>query len=351
MKEKFLCVILMLIMVLSLASILPASLALADEDSASQETSSEVGELPSEPQTPTAISTEPSPTSGSCGDNVKWAFNKDTGVLTISGTGEMEIFYFDGFEEYPLPHGPWSSYNDYIKSINILNGVTSIEPNAFVAQNNLTSVMIGNSVTSIEEYAFYDCTSLTSVIIPKTVTDIGKRAFGFVHVDSSGSYAKVDNLKIYCYAGTAGEQYAKDNEFEYEILSDKENPPQNPNNNKNKPNQTVNPVNKAKITPSKGKKLTASKPAKIKEVKLTAKKKKLNVKWKKVSGATGYEVTYATNNKFTKNKKTVKVKKNKVTINKLKSKKKYYVKVRAYKKANGDINYGKWSKVIKKKTK
>ena len=95
---------------------------------------------------------------------------------------------------------------------------------------------------------------------------------------------------------------------------------------------------------------TVTKPAKVKSVKLTAKKKKLNVKWKKISGATGYEVMYAKNNKF-KGKKTVKVKKNKVTIKRLKSKKKYFVKVRAYKKANGNTSYGKWSKVVKKKVK
>ena len=110
---------------------------------------------------------------------------------------------------------------------------------------------------------------------------------------------------------------------------------------------TNKPAKKVPSTP----KVTTQKPAKVKSVKLTAKKKKLNVQWKKVSGATGYEVMYATNNKFTKNKKTVKVKKNKVTLKRLKSKKKYYVKVRAYKKSNGSTNYGKWSKVVKKKAK
>ena len=96
---------------------------------------------------------------------------------------------------------------------------------------------------------------------------------------------------------------------------------------------------------------TAAKPAQVKAVKLKAKKKKLNVSWKKVSGATGYEVMSATNNKFTKNKKTVTVKKNKVTLKKLKPKKKYFVKVRAYKLANGRKYFGKWSKVVKKKVK
>ena len=96
---------------------------------------------------------------------------------------------------------------------------------------------------------------------------------------------------------------------------------------------------------------TTAKPAKVKAVKVKAKKKKLNVSWKKVSGATGYEVMSATNNKFTKGKKTVTVKKNKVTLKKLKPKKKYFVKVRAYKLASGRKYFGKWSKVVKKKTK
>ena len=130
------------------------------------------------------------------------------------------------------------------------------------------------------------------------------------------------------------------------------NNPNNNSNNTNKPNSTTTPtatpINNKKTTPSTTK-VSVAKPAKVKAVKLTAKKKKLNVKWKKISGATGYEVMYATNNKFTKNKKTVTVKKNKVTLKRLKTKKKYFVKVRAYKKANGNTSYGNWSKFVKKK--
>ena len=136
----------------------------------------------------------------------------------------------------------------------------------------------------------------------------------------------------------------------------------NPSNSSGNNNQSQSPNTPA--TPSTSAPTTATpkpvtpptvtttvKPAKVKAVKLKAKKKKLNVSWKKVSGATGYEVLYATNNKFTKGKKTVTVKKNKVTLKKLKSKKKYFVKVRAYKLANGRKYFGKWSKVVKKKVK
>ncbi len=32
--------------------------------------------------------------SGTCGDNLAWVLDRDTGVLTISGTGEMTDYSF-----------------------------------------------------------------------------------------------------------------------------------------------------------------------------------------------------------------------------------------------------------------
>ena len=63
-------------------------------------------------------------------------------------------------------------------------------------------------------------------------------------------------------------------------------------------------------------------------VKVTAKKKAFTVTWKKVSGAKGYQVQYS----LTKNFKKVTVKnvtKTTLTVKKLKSSKKYYVRVKA----------------------
>ena len=85
---------------------------------------------------------------------------------------------------------------------------------------------------------------------------------------------------------------------------------------------------------------------------LTAGSKKFTVKWKKqATQTTGYQVQVATNKKFKKNKKTVTIKKQKTTkttVKKLKAKKKYYVRVRAYKtvKINGKSIriYSGWSK-------
>ena len=86
--------------------------------------------------------------------------------------------------------------------------------------------------------------------------------------------------------------------------------------------------------------------------KVTAGKKALTVKWNKAARASGYQVKYATNKKF-KSAKTVTVKKTvfKKKLTKLKSKKTYYVKVRAYKSVNGKKFYGPWSSTKKIKTK
>ena len=89
------------------------------------------------------------------------------------------------------------------------------------------------------------------------------------------------------------------------------------------------------------------KKAKIKAV-TRIKRKKATVVWKKVFGANGYEVKYATKKNFKKAKTvTVKATKGKVVIKKLKAKKKYYVKVRAYKMHRGQKYYGAYSKVKK----
>ncbi|WP_419025385.1 fibronectin type III domain-containing protein [Emergencia sp.] len=74
-------------------------------------------------------------------------------------------------------------------------------------------------------------------------------------------------------------------------------------------------------------------------------KKSLQIKWKKVSSVTGYQVQWSKSKKFTfsKSAKIVGVSKTTRKITKLSSKKKYYVRVRAYKTVQGKNYYGKWS--------
>ncbi len=88
------------------------------------------------------------------------------------------------------------------------------------------------------------------------------------------------------------------------------------------------------------------KPAKVTGVKAKKNgKKKIKVTWKKVKNVKGYEIQYALNKKF-KKAKTVTVKKASITkkiIKKLKSKKTYYVRIRAYTTKAGSKHYGAWS--------
>ncbi len=89
-------------------------------------------------------------------------------------------------------------------------------------------------------------------------------------------------------------------------------------------------------------------PAQVKISKVTAKKKALVVKFKKAARAKKYEVQCSLNKKFKAKKTTTKVtKKTKVTFKKLKSKKKYFVRVRGFYKSGGKKIYGAYSKIKK----
>lgn len=88
-------------------------------------------------------------------------------------------------------------------------------------------------------------------------------------------------------------------------------------------------------------KLTVSKPT---SVKATAKSKAFKLSWSKNSKATGYEIQYSTKKDFS-SKKTVKVTSNSTvskTVSKLTAKKKYYVRIRAYKTYNKKNYYSSW---------
>ena len=106
---------------------------------------------------------------GKCGDNVTYSLDTSTGVLTISGTGDM--YHYAGTDDYPSYH------NFYVESVIIETGVTSIGDFVFGDCTSLKSVMIPNSVTSIGYMAFDNCTSLKSVTIPGSVRSIAGNAF------------------------------------------------------------------------------------------------------------------------------------------------------------------------------
>ncbi|WP_029318920.1 fibronectin type III domain-containing protein [Butyrivibrio sp. AE3004] len=81
--------------------------------------------------------------------------------------------------------------------------------------------------------------------------------------------------------------------------------------------------------------------------KLDSGKKSVKISWKKQSkDIKGYEIQYSLDKKFKKNVKTISVNSEKVTsknIKKLKSGKKYYIRIRTFKKSGKNKIYSKWS--------
>ena len=77
-----------------------------------------------------------------------------------------------------------------------------------------------------------------------------------------------------------------------------------------------------------------------------AQKKKMVVYWKKTGGNHGYQVQYSTSKRFSSNVKTVRLSagKKSVTIKNIPAKKRYYVRIRSYKKVGNKIWYTGWSK-------
>ena len=263
------------------------------------------------------------------------------------------------------------------------NSLKEIKEDGFNRCKGLKSISIPNSVTIIGDGAFENCTSLFEVVIPNSVEKIGKYAFGHIHATGATTHEKIEKFTLYG-STTFAEDYAKLYSFKYvDVRLSK---------GKVSLNKSVYVYDKngikadVTVTNSAGDKLEADKdfevsfdgkvkcgkvtliikgmgkytesvnesiivkPTKVKGLKVKAlKKKRVKVTWKKTAGGvTGYEIQVARSKKFKKGLKTYTLKNAKKatkTIKKLKSKKKYFVRVRAYVTIDNTKYYGNWSKI------
>ena len=125
-------------------------------------------------------------------ENTSWTLT-DSGVLTISGTGEM-CDYYRMYRENN--NKSWSDFD--VTKIIIREGITSVSDavfsdcklletvslpstltsiDGFSGCISLSKIVIPDKVTKIEERAFSGCTSLSSVTLPANLTQIGEWAF------------------------------------------------------------------------------------------------------------------------------------------------------------------------------
>ena len=126
---------------------------------------------------------------GKLGENVTYSLDTSTGVLTISGTGDMYDYELHNYSGYysstPLKMA-------YIKNIIIESGVTSIGDFVFFNCTNLTSVTISDTVTSIGEFAFAGLKK-SEITIPNSVIYISYAAFSESVENYQYSYLKKIN--------------------------------------------------------------------------------------------------------------------------------------------------------------
>lgn len=113
--------------------------------------------------------TKYSGTCGADGDNLTWKLNRDTGELTISGTGYMKDYD-------SASNTPWYSVRNEIKTVSVGSGATDVGAYAFSGCSSLTGVTLPDSLTEIRRHAFSE-SSLKEVSIPENVTLIGEHAF------------------------------------------------------------------------------------------------------------------------------------------------------------------------------
>lgn len=275
-----------------------------------------------------------------------------------------------------------------LEKVTMGSGIAAIELNTFYGCSSLKSIELPDGVTKIDSHAFMGCTGLAQISIPSSVTNMEEEIFN-----------KDTEATIICEEGSKAYEYACANGMKKNVKENTEAQPTQTPEQKKETYKITYVLNRGKISGTRVEaydgtvnvklpqavrekylfkgwyaessfktKVTAIKKgttgnkifyAKWEKVKAPSKPtiskvqnknaKKMTVKLKKeVSGVAGYEMVYATDKKFKKNKKTVRFTGTSKTVGKLKKGKTYYVKVRAYKldSTNSRI-YGNYSSVKK----
>ena len=115
-------------------------------------------------------------TTGSCGTNATYTLD-DAGVLTISGTGDINASAF--------------KQKSNITMVVIENGITGIGNDAFRLCTKLRYISIPQSVKKIGDYAFYQCANygMKTCIVANDELSIGDKAFYQIGEKSYLSFA------------------------------------------------------------------------------------------------------------------------------------------------------------------
>lgn len=226
-----------------------------------------------------------------------------TSIFAISDAVNVSAQYYDDSELSQIEYDGTNiksitSSKSYVKLI-IKEGTEKIEDNTFKNCKKVVKVVLPDGLKSIGANAFYDC-RLQSVSFPKSLRSVEKNSFA-------------DSIEV----DWKGKTYESFSDF-YSYFS------------------------KLKEQPDKPSKITT---LELKKIGLD----RVDVSWKKVINATGYELLYSNDSKLN-NAKTIKTSSTSRSIYSLKKNTKYYFKVRAYNENCFDSEntaYGDYSSISK----
>ena len=160
--------------------------------------------------------------------NVKWDYDVETAVFTMTGSGGTYNYKpADQSVSISQELRPWARnviYN-YVKKVEVGEGITVLGGNSFYKFSVLTSVSLPSTLKELKGAVFVDCSSLTEVKLPEGLKSIGQNCFSrctklkkinipstVISIDegSDGAFNKIaSDHVISVYAGTMGSDYVR----------------------------------------------------------------------------------------------------------------------------------------------
>ena len=139
--------------------------------------------------------------SGTCGANLNWTLDLNTGTLAVTGSGDMR--------NWDVENPPWYDFADAIRTVDLEYGVTGIGAYAFFRCGHLTRAVVPGSVARIGENAFLDCAELTDVTILNKDCSFPTEA---------GVLGDPAGVKVHSYKGSTAEIYAQQYGYAFEAV-------------------------------------------------------------------------------------------------------------------------------------
>ena len=150
--------------------------------------------------------------------SVRWNYQPETCVLTISGNGFMWDFALPDRMTDKDANQPWQSFASQIKEVRVESGITEVGKGAFYACTSLERVVLADTVTKIGESAFAHCTSLSVIDLSDGIKEISANAFSNTALTELKlpDSVTIIGLSAFCNCGALTTVYLPDS---LEILS------------------------------------------------------------------------------------------------------------------------------------